>query len=296
MAETINLEDAEHIELTSYLTALERALETDKGDGESALRETSPLFRKLLNERHIVTHRLNKELEAGRDFQEGNKYSGQVLLLYVTEHYIIRANVWEPVRTYASDVVNDDAVYSYLNVHDHNFTFMTGGYLGCGYDTTIWEWENGSAESRVGDRADLRLLERTSLPFGRIMIYRDSLDVHRQEHAPEFSMSLNVLMRPKVDGRRQYRFNLDSGTISGCDSMDVTRRQTLCDLAGYVSDERTVTLLGDIAETHTDNAFRGAAIRTLQALRVVSDAEAEERLSRLDLQFVMPVGHLGART
>lgn len=296
LAETITIDSEESVALTEYQASFEKLVARRNETGYAVLIETAPLFRRLLNDRQIVTRRLNKELQASRDFQEGNKYSGQVLLLDVNEYYIVRANVWEPVRKYVSDVVSDDSVYSYLNVHDHNFSFMTGGYLGCGYNTTIWEWENGRVDSKIGDHAELRFLEHTSLPFGRIMVYRASLDVHRQEHAPEFSMSLNVLLRPRADGRKQYRFDLDKKHVSGCESMDVTRRQTLCDLAGYVSDDRTVTLLSDIADSHRDIAFRAASIRTLQALRVFSEAEAEDKLSRCDLQFVMPKGYLGSRT
>jgi hypothetical protein len=292
MATTIDIDDDEVVSVTRFVSAFEGALTKYGRSGDEALLECAPLFRQLLNDKRLITERLNTELRAGRDFQKNNLYSGQVLLLHIGAQYIIRANVWEPVRKYASSTITDDPVYSYLDVHDHNFSFLTGGYYGPGYDTVIWAWKNSAANARIGDSADLELLERTSLPTGRMMMYRASYDVHRQEHAPEFSMSLNVLMRPPIQGRLQYRFDTETARVIGCSSMNVSERNTLCDLAGYLGDDRTLTLLGDIATSHEDHAFRGAALRTLEALGEVSEDDASDLLSRLDLDFTMPPSYI----
>ncbi len=290
MAQTLEISDEASISLEEFIAY---TADFPSLQDEQHLREIAPMFRKLLNNHSFVSERINDELRSWRDFQRNNVYTGQVILLACTPTYYLRANIWAPPIDYGDPQLNDDGVFSYGQPHDHNFSFLTGGYLGSGYATTIYEWENMRA--RHGEQtADIHFLEETTLPRGKMMIYRRFLDIHSQGYAPDFSLSLNVLPHFASE-ERQYFLDLEKRRVLRTGRDGSGTRDTICDLARHLSDPETVSLLHDIAATHRDGELRRSAIEALTTL----DAAAAVSACRLGLasapEYSDPVFNLRAR-
>src|SRR5262249_39292837 len=153
---------------------------------------------------------LNQELKAWREFQPENAYTAQTLLLAKGKDFIIRANIWEPPASSGDERDWQNSLYYYLIPHDHNFSFMTVGYLGSGYETTLYERDPDLIEDVPGQSPPIRFVERTSLPQGKVMLYRAFRDIHRQEHPKEFSISLNLMLaQPQLNTRDQYFYDFE---------------------------------------------------------------------------------------
>jgi hypothetical protein len=61
----------------------------------------------------------------------------------------------------------------------------------------------------------LRIIERSALSPGKLMLYRAHLDVHSQLPPEAMSVSLNVMGIDAAQGwHDQYGFDLEKGTIS----------------------------------------------------------------------------------
>jgi hypothetical protein len=242
---------------------------------ESALCEIAPMFKRLLNNKSFVADAINRELRTWRDFQKQNIYTGQVLLLTSTPTYYLRANIWAPGMDYGDSRITDDRVYSYGIPHDHNFSFLTGGYLGSGYSTTLYEWEDLSARF-VGRTAQIHFLEETHLPEGKIMVYRRFWDIHSQGPAEDFSLSINVLPHFASE-ERQFFLDSDLALISRTGSEGYGSRDKICALAGYINDPSTITLLHDISVSHRDPYLRGSAIEALAKVDKDTAVDAYDR-------------------
>jgi hypothetical protein len=268
MALTIEIADTREISLDDYVAYVKETIDLDDIDSIVA---GAPTFKRLLNNKQMLRNRLNAQLRSWRDFQEGNGYSGMVTLLEANERFVIRANVWKPAAKYDRTWLSDDAVYSYMSVHDHNFSFMTGGYFGQGYKTSIWEWDGLARTTTDGEHVDLRFLEHTSLPEGKIMLYRTSTDIHRQEHSESLSISLNLLIRPPSSGPKQYRFNVDTSTVISSITPEIPTRLAVCDIAHFLADGDTIQILSDIARTHTEGQARRSALSSLRRIDCMRD-------------------------
>jgi hypothetical protein len=81
---------------------------------------------------------------------------------------------------------------------------MTVGFFGPGYETTIYEYDSSKVTGFVGESVDLRFLETTQLPPGKVMLYRPHADVHAQYPPSELSISLNLMVRDATEKRDQF--------------------------------------------------------------------------------------------
>src|SRR5262249_10547579 len=154
---------------------------------------------------------LHDQLLRWETFQQGNAYISQSFILHRGQEWFIRANLWTPRADAAEMHDTQDRVTFYKVAHDHNFSFLTIGYLGSGYERELYEVEPGSFVGRVGEQVELRYIERTRLSAGKVMLYRASRDVHEQAPPEELSISLNLMLIPRetnlVD---QYYFDLET--------------------------------------------------------------------------------------
>jgi hypothetical protein len=139
---------------------------------------------------------------------------------------------------------------------------MTGGYHGSGYTTEIYEID-ANLRGTAGDRVNLEFLERTTLPSGKIMVYRPMMDVHRQSRPQELSISINFVVPTHSKTRPQYFFDLERSEISYKAYPEQGRALALLELAKYAGNARTHELLADIAGTSPNAELREAAYRTL---------------------------------
>jgi hypothetical protein len=99
---------------------------------------------------------------------------------------------------------------------NHNVDLLTVGYLGSGYRTEIHECYPDEIQGHIGERVELKYLEKASLPKGKVILFRACDDVHTQRPCEEFSISLDLLVTPPYEELAdQYTFNIEKSAIAG---------------------------------------------------------------------------------
>jgi hypothetical protein len=281
MALTLETNHTDSITLDEYVAWMKAKVEFSDRDSVLA---SAPMLRALANNRTFFSDYLANELRDFATFQLGNAYTAPSFLLAVEPEFIVRVNIWEP----PAGGVNHDQVFSYHLLHDHNFSFMTVGYYGAGYETALYEYDGSRVRGDVGELADLSYLGKTSLSPGKVMFYRASRDVHRQEYPRETSISVNLLLLERntslID---QYEFDARDGRILRTIEGSNTTRIGLCELARTLRDVSSLGALERIARTHPHHTVRSSAIRAIvgidreEGLRVArslaNSGEAEAR-------------------
>ena len=269
MANTLYPETNEVLTLEEYI---EYANETIDVTDYDCILASAPKLRALMNNPGVMANEVNRQLTSWRDNRKEQKlYTSQVFVLHNAEKFTVRAATWGPPSDDPRIRDAERSMYYYDRPHDHNFSFLTGGYLGSGYETLIYDYDYDSVAGEIGERVDVRFLEKTSLPQGKIMFYRASTDIHSQLPATEFSISLNLLIHNKAETAKiQYDFDLAPGALSGSIS-GYTRQESqsavaLCDIAARTGDGRTAVLLSDIAATNDNPKVRAQSYVSLAAI------------------------------
>lgn len=186
------------------------------GDHDSIL-SASEMLAALANDRDLLVRTLNKTLLRHDDFFNDNMgVSSQSIILHSDAVFKIRANVWKKPVARAGSMTHDSNLYSYGYAHNHNFELLTVGYLGSGYWTEIHQCKPGRIQGYIGEPVELEYLEKTSLPRGKVMLFRACEDVHTQLSCEELSISLNLLVIPPYEALAdQYSFDVAGSRISG---------------------------------------------------------------------------------
>ncbi len=236
---------------------------------EDSFADAGPLLARLGRNPHFLADLAIDELKARCAGQvAANGYGGQVFLLKPPNgRYVLRANFW-PALNDAVVRASGTAPFFYDHAHDHNFAFLTWGYLGPGYWSDYYERESGAVIGLPGEDAGLRFVERSRLEPGKLMLYRARRDVHRQLPPDAFSVSLNVLgYDPAQPWVEQYRFDIERGTIA--EGLTVAPAEALVALAAHLPNG--VDLASDIARRHP---FARMRITALDALASADPGEA----------------------
>jgi hypothetical protein len=259
MALSWNIDTTEDIDFDSFVEYF-----VGLGDDlfEKEMDTSALMMRRIANNRTFLTDRLNKELESVRNlqaFQSGNVYTPQTFILNTQKSFFVRVNIWAPPRQKPGE-----GLFFYDTGHDHNFSFLTVGYFGSGYRTQIHEYDPSTLIGYATEPVKLRYLEDTKLPFGKVMYFRQNIDIHTQLPPDEFSISLNVLKKPVEPRTDQYFFDAQSSRCLG--KADKHPMGLLIRLAGAVGDERSVDLLKDLIATSASRRARLAAYETVSAL------------------------------
>jgi hypothetical protein len=255
MALTVPVDTQRSISLEDYLDFVRSGLRLSDPD---AVCDSAPMLAALANDRSFLARRLGEELRGWRSFQPDNAFTAQSFLLGAGDDFYLRANIWMPPEELRLPRDRGNYLFSYQIPHDHNFSFLTVGYWGSGYETTIFEYERDRLAGRVGEPAGLRFLERTRLPRGKVMFYRALTDVHNQDPPDEFSISLNLVI-PLVEPAEQLFFDLATSTVSGHGSAPGAGVVALCQLATHVGGGQTIGALEEIAMRHPCRRARVAA-------------------------------------
>lgn len=276
MTYTINSTTSHSLTIEDYVDYLESDVDTK--DQDSVLGSADAL-RALSNNPDVMVAKLNRELGDLLNFQSFNRYTAQTFTLASRGNFFVRANVWMPPAPSADVRRWEDALQAYELPHDHDFSFLTVGALGPGYETQIWEYDPDSVVGYVGERVDLTYLETTTLDKGKVMFYRASEDVHSQHHPKELSVSFNLIVVDREHQRpNQFVFDVENGTIASIPpNPAVLGPQVVCELAGYVGNSRTVNLLEDLTRSRARPRLRTAAYA---ALGVLEPHRLEELLTR----------------
>jgi hypothetical protein len=281
---TIDVEDnASAIELAELIDALEERF--DPRDDE-AMVQWAPALRRLAGNRKFLGDLVIEELKQHCSGQTArNQYSAQVVLLHGSRRFLVRANLWpaEADSVYAN---SGPQPFFYGAPHDHNFSFLTAGYLGPGYWSDYYEYDYDRVAGCPGEEVDLRFTERACLSEGKVMLYRKHLDVHSQLPPESLSVSLNILaLSPAVDFKEQYGFDLASSRIQRI--LNPSALETLVRLAGTFGGGNGRDLVEDFAIRHPSDRIRFAAWRAKAAAaadvdgRIAVYQEAAGRLTGL---------------
>lgn len=264
MALTLACETDKVLDLEEYIAYV--AEKVDIRD-EDSLADSATKLRQLSNHPGLIVDRMNRELEDWTSFQTDNFYTSQTMMLGAGKEFYVRANMWLPPAKLAVDQDWQDRLFYYRVPHDHNFSFLTVGYLGSGYETTIWEYDRDGVKGEPGEQVPLRLLEKTSLPQGKVMLYRACRDIHSQEHPRECSISVNLIASPpeiaKVD---QYLFDTEAGRITTNVQKQAAAHVFLCSLAQHIGNSASASILEKISQTHYVPKVRLAAATALATL------------------------------
>ena len=207
-----------------------------------------------------------------------NRYSSQVILLHrASEKYFIRANFWPSERDSVFKT-SGNSPFFYHVPHDHNFSFLTVGYLGPGYWSEYYEYDFDAVTGLPGEKVDLRFIEKARLDQGKVMLYRANLDVHNQLPADEMSVSINIMEASSaLPFRNQYRFDPKSCEIVGI--LNKSSSEALLALAANQAGGNGRDLVESFAAAHPCDRIRFAALRELAAAEPDRQAGLE-RLAR----------------
>jgi len=252
----------EQIELGDLVEELE-AGSFDPDDEESFI-EYAPMLKKLANNRRFLGDLVVEELKQRCTGQlKSNQYTAQVVLLHGSRKFLLRANFWPSAQD--SVVVNSGADSFFYGVpHDHNFTFLTVGYLGPGYWSDYYEYDYEDAAGFIGEKVDLRFVERSRLSEGKVLLYRKHRDVHMQLPPDELSMSLNIVaLSQRSEFLDQYRFDLDRSEITGI--VNPSALEALVQLCSHFGGENGRELVSNFAERHPSDRIRFAAVKAQAA-------------------------------
>jgi hypothetical protein len=263
MARVIPCEEDSAIGLGDLVQALNDE-RFDPAD-EDSFAAAAPLLKRLANNRDFLAELAVAELKdrCGRQSLE-NRYSSQVIMLHrAADKYFIRANFWPSAR---DGVVKASGLspFFYHVPHDHNFSFLTVGYLGPGYWSEYYEYDYETVVGLPGEKVDLRFVEKARLDQGKVMLYRAHRDVHNQLPADEMSVSINIMEASnRLPFLSQYRFDVEKCEVAGI--LTGTASEALLALAANHGDGEARDLVESFAAHHPCDRIQFAAIRELAA-------------------------------
>jgi hypothetical protein len=246
----------------------------DPADEES-FAAAGPLLKRLANDRAFLAELAVAELKQRCARQSlGNHYSSQVLMLHrASEKYFIRANFWPSPRD-SLFKASGASPFFYHIPHDHNFSFLTVGYLGPGYWSEYYEYDFDRVAGVPGEKVDLRFVEKAKLDQGKVMLYRAHRDVHDQLPADELSVSINIMhATPALPFLNQYRFDVKNCEIASILNRSAT--EALLAIAANRGGGDARDLVENFAAGHPCARIRFSALRELAAAEADPDAGAE---------------------
>lgn len=293
MPRLIEAEGGEAIALDDLVEILETQ-GFDPSD-EDSMAAFGPALRKLANNRRFLGDLVIEELKQHCSTQnERNHYSSQVILLHgASKKFLLRANFW-PAEGDGVMVNSGRDPFFYGLPHDHNFSFLTVGYLGSGYWSDYYEYDYGRVEGVAGERVALRFVERSRLSPGKVLLYRKHRDVHSQLPPDDLSVSLNILaLSPTSEFREQYSFDTGRSTIARV--INASALETLVRLAGHIGGENGTELIDRFARHHPSARIRFAAWRA--RVDIATDPDVRIALyERAAAETSGPVSTLAAAT
>jgi hypothetical protein len=268
-------DDASPIELGDLVAALNDE-RFDPADEES-FAAAGPLLARLGRNRRFLADIALAELKDRCNRQSlENRYGAQVIMLHrATEKYFIRANFWPSPRDSVFKL-SGTSPFFYGLPHDHNFSFLTVGYLGPGYWSEYYEYDYAAVTGIPGEKVDLRFIEKSRLEPGKVMLYRAHLDVHNQLPADDMSISINIMeASPTLPFRDQYRFDVKTCEIAGI--LNRTASEALLALAANHGGGDGRDLVERFAAGHPSERIRFAALREL----AFAESDLDAGLARL---------------
>jgi hypothetical protein len=237
-----------------------------KGNSVEAMLAVAEKFQALAANREFIRDALLAELKRiAAERHNLGSFAPQSFIIHRAAPFSLRLNLWLPPVGSSRKIEQEARIYSYEKAHDHNFSLLTVGAGGPGYNTRVYEYDRNAIEGYEGEPVEMTHLEDTSLPTGKAMIYRPFQDVHVQLPPEEPSMSLNLLVEEKeIVEQPQYFFDLKSSTVIPMNDNEVGRRVSFLHAVGYFADETCASLLFDVARQSSNPLLRAGALHALR--------------------------------
>ncbi|HYI49734.1 MAG TPA: transposase [Allosphingosinicella sp.] len=270
MPRLIPAETEERLELAELVEMLETG-DFDSRDEDNFV-SWGVQLKKLANDRDFLADMMIAELKQRCDGQvRDNQYGASVVMLHGrSSKFYMRANFWPALKDSVIRHSGTDPFF-YGVPHDHNFSFLTVGYLGPGYWSEYYEYDYAEVVGYPGENVALRFVEKAALDEGKVMLYRAHKDIHLQLPADAMSVSLNIVETSYSPVfRDQYRFNLEQSKVDGI--MNRVSLEPMLALAAHHGGGEGEDLLASFAATHPSDRIRWCAMRARAAAAPTLDA------------------------
>ncbi|MEO1647293.1 MAG: transposase [Pseudomonadota bacterium] len=236
---------------------------------EGNCNEAALWLRRLTNNRRFLANALIDRLTgrlAGKTVSSANsEYGPQAIILSgLRGSMFLRANIW-PAPQDLCFKTSGAANFVYDVPHDHNFSFLTAGYVGPGYRSDYYEYDYENVVGYPGEPAGLRFVERSALYEGRLMLYRAHVDVHSQLPPEALSVSLNVMhVDPAQGWFDQYAFDLERNEVARVLSPNAT--EAFLRVAVASGTEEALDYAAWVGEAHPSERLRLASFEARAGL------------------------------
>ncbi|MET3667784.1 hypothetical protein [Caulobacter sp. 1776] len=236
---------------------------------EDAMLSAAPLLHRLNNNKTFLGEMILEEMLQDVRSQEGSAYSAQVVMLAtISSDFFVRANFW-PAQEDEVVKKTGSALFAYGQPHDHNFSFLTSGYFGPGYESDYYVYDRDAYEGYIGETVELTFTQTSFLSEGKIQLYRAHKDVHVQKPPKSLSVSLNI-MDSSPSFRDQFLFSNDLKSIERV--AGIAAAWPTLDAAAAMLGEEAVAPLLHVAARHRDPSTRFHALKA--AANVLDEAGA----------------------
>lgn len=275
MPRNLEISSEESCSLPECIEALAE-LDFDPCDEVSILK-ASGWLRRLNNNRTFLADLLIDRLAGRETHAIDSGYGPQAIVLSPRRgSMFLRANIW-PAEQDLCFRNSGASTFVYGVPHDHNFSFLTSGYIGPGYRSDYFEYDYEAVSGYPGEKAPLRFVERSALHQGKLMLYRAHVDVHSQLPAESLSVSLNVMhVDPAQCWYDQYGFDLERREVTRVLSPNASEAFLRVALASGAND--ALDFAAWVGRTHPSERLRLASYEA-RAARLGS-AEEEDALWR----------------
>ena len=258
MVRILDAEAPRQLSLGEYVAFIRECVDVNDQD---SLWESAWAIRALANDRQFLIDRFHHVLKA--HWREGSRGTTILSPIAKDDGFYIRANIWPP-NTASKASAPDERYSAYRIAHDHNFTFLTVGYFGPGYLTSLYQYDVASVCGCIGERVSLQQCGEERLKPGRVMMYEANKDVHIQHPPERLSVSLNLMCRDTATSSApRYEFDVETARITRFVRTESHDRSALLELCAELHDAGTIDILRTFARRHNCVKARAQAISVL---------------------------------
>jgi len=215
----------------------------------------------LANNRELLMKRLKMDLQTWRN-PDFAMYSAQSAILDRFGVFSVRVNFWLADLQTTEEL----SALSYNSYHDHNFDFITTNVFGPGYSTSIFEYSRQNVKGEVGESVEMVDVGEVILSRGKVLVFRNGIDIHSQRPPLDASASLNLIINsPSSIFEDQYYFDVQRKIIIGMVENASSRRINMLGFGAFFSDEKSIEALTEISESFNCQRTRTAAREVLRS-------------------------------
>jgi hypothetical protein len=184
----------------------------------------------------------------------------QTFALALRDGLGLRANVWPRIRPMSGFADQETLMYAYDLPHNHDFTFLTVGHHGEGYETDLYEVDPQAISGEPDQPVEMKSRSREQLSEGKVIAFSAYSDVHTQFPPASLSVSINLVLVGKARGQEQVFFDTArSVVVGGVEDGAVGRMKLTIDMAAAFPTEETEDMLRAVAATSPYARLRTAA-------------------------------------